>query len=150
MNAVAWLVPLLLADVAPGSAPQTYTLPQYMAIKRANDPSFSPGADTITFASNASGDWQLWRTPVSHWEPKQLGHFDGGVIGRWSPTGQTIVAMSDRGGDQKYQLFLIDPVSGDTTRITTEPEAGHRLGGWMPDGKSVFYTSNARDRRYFD
>ena len=127
-----------------------YTLQQYMAIKRANGPSFSPGADHITFTSNASGAWQLWRTPTARWEPKQISHFSGGAEGRWSPTGSMLLAMADRNGDQKFQLFTIDPENGDATLLTREPDAQHRLGGWMPDGKAIYYTSNARDARFFD
>src|SRR5215471_6871818 len=146
-------IPLLclsLLATAPAPAPAAYTLQQYMAIKRSNDPVFSPDAQRIAFASNAGGDWQTWVTPASRWEPRQVTHFSGGGIARWSPTGPMLLAMADRNGDQKYQLYTVDPDRGDTTLLTHDPQAQHRLGGWMPDGKSIFYTSNARDSRYFD
>jgi dipeptidyl aminopeptidase/acylaminoacyl peptidase len=149
MNLLLSLLPILFAAATTG-APPAYTLEQYMAIRRANGPSFSPGADRVVFSSNASGDWQLWLTPTSRWEPRQLTHFSGGATGLWSPDAETILAMADRNGDQKFQLFTIAAGSGETTQVTLEPEAMHRLGGWMPDGKSIFYTSNARDARYFD
>ena len=144
------LLCLSLLATAPAPAPHAYSLQQYMAIKRANDPSFAPDGSRFAFATNASGDWQTWVTPTSRWEPKRVTHFSGGVITRWSPTGSTLLAMADRNGDQKYQLYTIDPDRGDTTLLTREPESQHRLGGWMPYGKSIFYTSNARDARYFD
>ena len=151
---LAWLAMLLAgatpAAATPAAAMPAYTLEQFMAIKRANDPSFSPDADRIAFASNAGGDWQLWTTPTSHWEPKQVSRFAGGTSGRWSPKGATVLAMFDRNGNQNYQLATIDVDRGDTTQVTHEPDVQHRLGGWMPDGKTIFYTSNARDRRYFD
>ncbi len=93
---MAWLI-VLLAGAATEPAPHAYSLEQYMAIKRANDPTFSPDAARIAFASNASGDWQLWMTPTSRWEPRQVTHFAGGVVGRWSPTGKTILGMADIG-----------------------------------------------------
>ena len=141
---------LTLLATAPARAGGVYTLQQYMAIKRANGPSFSPDGGRIAFTSNASGDWQLWVTPTSRWEPRQITRFTGGVEGSWSPTGATFLGMADRNGDQKYQLYTIDPDRGDTTLLTHEPEVQHRLGGWMPDGKAIFYASNARDSRYFD
>jgi len=144
------LLCLTILATAPAPAPHAYSLQQYMAIKRANDPSFAPDGSRFSFATNAGGDWQTWGTPTSRWEPKQVTHFSGGVITRWSPTGSTLLAMADRNGDQKYQLYTIDPDRGDTTLLTREPASQHRLGGWMPDGKSIFYTSNARDARYFD
>lgn len=140
----------MIAAVTVSAASPLPTLQQYMAIRRANDPTFSPRADSIAFASNATGNWQLWVTPISRWEPKQLTRFSGGVMGRWSPTGSTLLAMADRNGDQKFQLFTLDAASGESTLVTHAPEARHRLGGWMPDGKSIFYTSNARDSRYLD
>jgi len=141
---------LSLLAAAAAAAPASYSLRQYMAIKRANDPSFSFDAGRIAFASNASGDWQLWVTPAFRWQPRQVGHFSGGVTGRWSPRDSTLLGMADRNVDQKYQLYRIDSDRGDTTLLTREPDASHRLGGWMPDGRSIFYTSNARDARYFD
>jgi dipeptidyl aminopeptidase/acylaminoacyl peptidase len=146
---IAVWMPLLVATAAAPPKP-SYTLDQYMAIKRANDPSFSPDAASVAFASNASGEWQIWTTPTSRWAPKQVSRMAGGVIGRWSPNAAVILAMSDRGGDQKHQLYTIDVASGETTLVTHAPDARHALGGWMPDGRSIFYTSNARDRRYFD
>jgi dipeptidyl aminopeptidase/acylaminoacyl peptidase len=89
-------------------------------------------------------------TPESRWEPRQVTHLAGGVEARWSPAGKTLLAMADRNGDQKFQLYMLDVESGETTLVTHEPDVRHRLGGWMPDGKSIFYTSNARDSRYFD
>ena len=74
---------LLLAAAAP-LPPPAYTLQQYMAIKRANDPSFSPAADRIAFSTNATGVWQLWVTPVAKREPKQLTRFPGGMCNRAS------------------------------------------------------------------
>jgi dipeptidyl aminopeptidase/acylaminoacyl peptidase len=148
MNSI--LLPLMAMVSVAASAPSPATLQQYMAIRRANDPSFSPRGDSIAFASNASGDWQLWLTPASHWEPRQLTKFSGGVVGRWSPSGSKLLLMADRDGDQKYQLYTLDVGTGESTLVTHEPDARHRLGGWMPDGNSIFYTSNARDSRYVD
>ena len=58
--------------------------------------------------------------------------------------------MADQNGDQNYQLSAIDARTGDSTQLTQEKGVQHRLGGWMPGGASIFYTSNARDRRFFD
>src|SRR5262249_26229792 len=129
---------LMAARVAPAPGPprNEYTLQQYMAIKRSNEPTFSPEADRIAFASNASGDWQLWVTPLSQWQSKQVSHFAGGFSARWGPKGNAVLAMVDRNGDQKFQLLTIDSQTGETTLVTHEPEASHRLGGWMPDGRS--------------
>ncbi|MGH7724059.1 MAG: S9 family peptidase [Candidatus Eiseniibacteriota bacterium] len=104
----------------------------------------------MAFSSNASGSWQVWVTPTSRWEPKQLTQSSGSAIGRWSPTGSTLLVMADQNGDQKFQLFTFDVASGESTRVTHNLEAYHRLGGWMPDGRSIFYTSNSRDKRYVD
>src|SRR5580765_8454415 len=150
MNVLIATLTVLLAAAAADTSRPSYTLQQYMAIKRSNDPRFAPDGDRITFASNASGDWQLWVTPTSRWQPRQVTHLAGGVIALWSPAGKSLLAMADRNGDQKYQLYMLDVESGETTLVTHEPGAQHRLGGWMPDGKSIFYTSNVRDPRYID
>src|SRR5262249_46842336 len=145
---IAWLV-MLVAAAPAGPAGGPYTLRQYMAITRSNEPHFSPTADRIAFAANATGSWQVWITPVARWRPRQLSHFEGNSTCSWSPTGDTLLAMTDRNGDQKYQLLTLDVRTGAVTQLTHDPEVRNRIGGWMPGGRSIFYTSNARDRRYF-
>jgi dipeptidyl aminopeptidase/acylaminoacyl peptidase len=122
-----------------------------MAIRRANDPTFSPTADRISFATNASGNWQVWITPIAKWQPRKLTEFASGVANpRWSPKGEDLVVMVDQHGNGNHQLIRVDVRSGRITRLTHADTVRHNLGDWMPDGKSIFYTSNARDRRYFD
>jgi dipeptidyl aminopeptidase/acylaminoacyl peptidase len=134
----------------PDSMP-AYTLQQFMAIKRANGPAFSPGAERISFATNASGNWQVWVTPIAAWQPKQLTEFAAGTSSpHWSPKGEAILVMVDHHGDRNSQLLTVDARTGASTALTRADSVRHNFGGWMPDGRSIFYTSNARDRRYFD
>jgi dipeptidyl aminopeptidase/acylaminoacyl peptidase len=34
--------------------------------------------------------------------------------------------------------------------LTADPKVQHQWGGWSADGRSIFYTANSRDERYFD
>ncbi|HEV7559462.1 MAG TPA: hypothetical protein VGO00_28495, partial [Kofleriaceae bacterium] len=141
----------LLIVVGCGAAPHPYTLRQFLDVHRSNTASLSPDGSRIAFETNATGDWQVWLTTAKGDAPRQLTHFPssvGGVL--WSPTGDDLLVSSDHDGDQQYQLYLIGAGGSAPRPLTAEPDVKHDIGGWSRDGRSVFFASNARDRRYFD
>lgn len=59
-----------------------------------------------------------------------------------------IVYSSDVGGTENEQLYILDR---DGPRdVTGDPATRHFLGGLMPDGKTLVFSSNARDKQTFD
>lgn len=61
-----------------------------------------------------------------------------------SPNLQRIVFAQDRGGNEDYQLYTLNPSSGKTTRVTTA-KARYDSPLWSPDSKSLLYVSNQRN-----
>lgn len=55
----------------------------------------------------------------------------------------------DEGGDENFQIFLLDRSTGRTRRLS---DGVHRHEGllWSPDGSQLAYVSNARNGREFD
>ena len=61
----------------------------------------------------------------------------------WSPTGEQILFVSDRGGVR--DLYLMDP-DGSNVRRVFKKEADRRDPAWSPDGKQIAYISIDWDR----
>jgi len=70
-----------------------------------------------------------------------------------APEGTRTVLAVDRGGNEQWQLAAFEPGrgagSGSVRWLTSNPEVIHRPGAWR-DGRQYAFTSNSRDRRFFD
>ena len=55
---------------------------------------------------------------------------------------------SDAGGTENEQIFLLQ--DGEARNLTHDPETRHYLGGLRPDGKTLVFSCNARERQTFD
>jgi dipeptidyl aminopeptidase/acylaminoacyl peptidase len=60
-----------------------------------------------------------------------------------------ILFASDRGGDEKQQLFVLDRASGTSIRIT-DGESVNRSYTWSRDGKLLALMTNKRNGKDFD
>lgn len=145
----------------------TYDFARYLNIRSANAPTWTAGAERILFLSDITGNFQAWSvglhaTAKALW-PQQLTFFPDKV---WEIHGNTkmqqAIAVSDIGGNERQQFYLIDlenpshnnaqeQSKGHTIRrLTVTDHAIHRFGAWSKDGKSIYYTSNARNNVDFD
>jgi dipeptidyl aminopeptidase/acylaminoacyl peptidase len=145
---VLLLLVITLTVPAP-SAPHRYPLRQYMAIRRSDDPSFSPDGSRIAMSSNASGSWQPYTVPAAGGEPRQLTRMAGTSHIEWSPKDDSILVVADREGDQRYQFLLVSAASGKQVPLTHGDDQ-NEFGAWSHDGATIAYASNARDPKYFD
>lgn len=83
-------------------------------------PDFSPDGKRIVYASYLGQAWhQLWVMPAAGGDPFPLsyGDFDN-VAARWSPDGQKIVFISNRGGNTS--LWIQNVLGGAQTEIPTK------------------------------
>jgi dipeptidyl aminopeptidase/acylaminoacyl peptidase len=122
---------------------------QFFAVRRFSSVlAFTADGMHLLFASNMSGQFNLWRVPVEGGWPAQLTSFtDETVRGVGvSPTDGRIVLCADHDGDEFHQLYMLDPDGGWPDKLTDEPEVQHYVGGtaWSPDGTKFAYAANAR------
>ena len=122
---------------------------QFFAVRRFSSVlAFTADGTHLLFASNMSGQFNLWRVPVEGGWPDQLTSFsDETVRGVGvSPTDGKIVLCADHDGDEFHQLYMLDPDRGWPDKLTDEPEVQHYVGGaaWSPDGTKLAYAANAR------
>jgi len=55
----------------------------------------------------------------------------------WSPTENLIVYSSLRGG--VYQLFMMNPLTGDEPKQLTQDSSHHESPSWSPDGNQIIF-----------
>jgi dipeptidyl aminopeptidase/acylaminoacyl peptidase len=160
---IALLIQLLLAssmpttDVVPGPAFQ-----DVISLRSISSPAIAPDGRAVAYVESAA-DWQdnrfdreIWLVRVGQ-PPFQLTRNDYGVSDtpRWSPDGQWIAFLSDRG--RKRQVHLMRADGGEPWQLTDAPD-GVGSYQWAPDGWRVAYTAvepeaedvKARRERYGD
>jgi dipeptidyl aminopeptidase/acylaminoacyl peptidase len=150
MRHAAMLVLLLLIPM-PALADEPFSVRQYLSVRGAVGATIAPSGKEVAFLTDITGVTQVWRVSSKSGWPDQLTFFPGGVANAiWSPARDEILVVADNDGDQKYQFFRVRSDGTETTPLTADLKVRHKWGGWSHDGKSIFYTSNSRDERYFD
>ena len=129
---------------------QGYTIQQYLNIKSAGSPSFSPDAKSLVYLTNATGTSQVWRVDLPGGKPVQLTNYEDNVgFVRWLPTGGIIFGKA-QGGDENTQFFWMKPDGTGVRELTNDPKVRHNFGVVSDDGEVIAYASNKRNRSFFD
>jgi dipeptidyl aminopeptidase/acylaminoacyl peptidase len=140
---------LLLA--AAGASAQSYTIQQYLNIKSANSPTFSPDAKQIAYLTNVTGTQQIWLADLVGGKPRQLTNYDDNIgFVQWLPDNSGVIFGKAKGGDENTQFYWMKPDGTGVRALTNDPTVRYNFGVVSPDGKFIAYTSNKRDRNYFD
>ncbi len=127
-----------------------YDIERYLNIRRARSAEFAPDG-TVAFLMNTTGTYQVWTMEGPGEWPTQRTFYEEPVsFVDWSPTRHELVFGMDEGGNERTQLYRLDPGTGRITALTGMPEAKHRWGGWSHDGEQFAFTSNRRDHSVFD
>jgi len=130
---------------------QSYTIQQYLNIRSANSPSFSPDGRNIAYLTNASGTFQVWTMALPSGMPHQLTNYDDNVgFVRWLGDDSGIIFGKAKGGDENTQFYWMKTDGTGVKALTDEPGVRHDFGKVSEDGKFIAYASNKRDRNFFD
>jgi dipeptidyl aminopeptidase/acylaminoacyl peptidase len=147
-SALALVALLLVVTLARA---QPYTIQQYLNIRSATAPTFAPDGKRIAYLTNVSGTSQVWITNVSGGTPKQLTNYDDNVsFVRWLADDSGIIFGKARGGDENTQFFWMKTDGTGVRELTSNPKVRHNFAEVSPDGKTIYYASNKRNRQYFD
>jgi len=122
---------------------------QFFAVRRFSSVlTFTDDGGHVLFASNMSGQFNLWRVPIEGGWPDQLTGFTEHTVRGVgvSPQDGTILFSADHDGDEFHQLYRIDGGNGWPQQLTDRPEVQHFVGSdaWSPDGTKFAYAANAR------
>jgi acetyl esterase/lipase len=119
----------------------------------------SPDGSRLLVVADGAQRLQPWLMPLDGSGEAARIEIDGAVLRCvWRPDGSRFLAKVDPDGRDDYQLIEVDPASGETTPIATQPGTRNDPGAQMtarsrpysPDGRYLAYASNRRDRGCFD
>jgi dipeptidyl aminopeptidase/acylaminoacyl peptidase len=134
----------------------TYPISRYLNVQNAYQPSFSADGEHVIFLADLSGVPQVWQVlaqPAARpWWPDQLTFEQERVMGVWpAPQSHRILFARDMGGNEKAQLFLLDPATADLRALTRGHEdAMHTFGCWNHEGSAFYFAANRRHPSHFD
>ncbi|HET7479452.1 MAG TPA: S9 family peptidase [Rubrobacteraceae bacterium] len=124
---------------------------RYLKVRSAYGATWSRDGRRLAFLTDITGVPQVWEVPAEGGWPEQLTFHEERVMGaEYSPAGDRIVFSMDTGGNERAQIFLLDPSAGEECDLTNAPDAIHYFGGHSPDGARIAYTATRRNGTDFD
>jgi dipeptidyl aminopeptidase/acylaminoacyl peptidase len=110
----------------------------------------SPDGASVVYASNASGQSNLWRQDIGSDTATQLTRFTERAVRdvAWSPDGSRLLFTADHHGDEFHQVFVMDADGGEPRALTDAPSVQHQLAvvnSFSPDGRYVVFAGNDRE-----
>lgn len=133
-----------------GVPAQRYSIEQYLNIKSAASPVFSPNGKEIAYLSNQTGTTQIWKINSGGGSPSRVTDLEDNVsFVKWLPSGRLLFGKA-KGGDENTQFYTIEPNGTGMKAILEEPGVRHNFGLLSADGDVAVYSSNKRNRNYFD
>lgn len=150
INVLFAFVLLALGAFASAQA-QSYSIQQYLNIKSAGSPSMSPDGREMVYLTNVTGTSQVWAMQLPSGKPRQLTNYEDNVgFVRWLSDGSGIIFGKAKGGDENTQFFWMKPDGTGVRALTDEPGVRHNFGLISRDADVIAYSSNKRNRNYFD
>ena len=128
-----------------------YTIEQFMATTRLGGASFSSDEKSILFHSNKSGIFNVYSVPVTGGGEKQLTNStkESTFAVSWFPSDARFLYRYDKGGNENEHLYLRE-LDGKERDLTPGDKTKAQFHGWSQDRKSFFFSTNARDPKFFD
>ncbi len=130
----------------PGRVPDIET---FMQIGAASSPWITRDGERLYFTTAMTGTRQLFRLTPEGW-PYQLTFFPSGLSDfTLSPDERSIAVTAAPDGTERYQIFLIDAITGFQRALTEEPERRFSPPVFAPDGETIYYSANLDDPAEF-
>ena len=133
------------------NAIKRYTIRQFMDVVQINGGAFSPDESKILINGKETGIFNAEEINIKTGEKKVLTNSTDNAINGLSyfPSDERIVYSSDKGGNEITHLFVRSP-EGTTIDLIQDSTAKAQFAGWSYNKKLLYYSSNSRDKKYFD
>ena len=130
---------------------QNYSIERYLNIRSAGSPTFSADGNRIAFLTNITGTSQIWMMAAGGGYPEQITAYQDNVgFVEWSPKGNGLIFGKASGGDENTQFFWLSNDGAEIKQLTDNPKVRHNFGAISDDGTKIYYSSNKRDKNFFD
>lgn len=128
-----------------------YTIEQFMNTERVGGSAFSADEKTILFHSNKSGIFNVYSMPVTGGARKQLTSStnESTYVVTAFPNDARFLYSHDTGGNENSHLYLRE-LDGKERDLTPGEKTKANFLGWAHDRKSFFFSTNARNPKFFD
>lgn len=125
-------------------------LSQYQDTRGATFHGWAPDGSGMLISTRFGNASQLHRVLQPKGRREQITFFDEPVSGRFVPGSSTDILLSlSSGGDENYQIYLLDRRQFSTTRLT-DGRSRNTLGPLSDDGSKLAFSSNRRNGRDTD
>jgi dipeptidyl aminopeptidase/acylaminoacyl peptidase len=130
---------------------QNYSIERYLNIRSASSPTLSNDGKRLAFTTNITGTNQIWMMDATGGYPEQITAYQDNIgFVEWSPNGNGLVFGKAKGGDENTQFFWMSNDGADVRELTNDPKTRYNFGDFSDDGSKIYYTSNKRDKTFFD
>ena len=128
-----------------------YSIEQFMATTKVGGASFTHDEKSILFHSNKTGIYNVYSIPVTGGEPKQLTNStkESTYLVSAFPNDARFLYTYDTGGNENSHLYLRE-LDGSERDLTPGDKTKANFLGWSKDRKSFFFSTNARNPKFFD
>ncbi len=136
---------LSLADFQP------IPLEKFFMARQFEGATWSPDGKQIAFTSNISGRMNIWIVGSNGGWPKQLTVSDQRQNApAWSPDGKWISYLSDKDGDELWDVYIVNVKTGETKNLTLSPKTEEGRASWSPDSKKIAYDVRPKDKAAYE
>ncbi|MFB3917378.1 MAG: alpha/beta fold hydrolase [Terriglobales bacterium] len=130
---------------------QTLSIEKLYMTRMVGPTAWSPDGKQIAFISNISGRNNLWLVPSAGGWPVQLTISDQRQTRpAWSSNGRWISYMSDKDGDEQWDIFMVSPQTGEVVNLTNTPEVAEEDPTWSPDGRYLAWQTKPKTSSTFE
>lgn len=138
-------------EPARSGAVKQYSIEQFMATTKVGGSSFSPDEQSLLFHSNKTGIFNVYAVSIAGSEPKQLTNStkESTYAISWFPNDARFLYRYDKGGNENDHIYLRE-LDGAERDLTPGEKTKANFLKWSHDRKSFFFSTNARDPKFFD
>ncbi|GHM98665.1 peptidase S9 [Cytophagales bacterium WSM2-2] len=124
---------------------------QFMDIVQIGGNAFSSDESKILINSKETGIFNAFEIDIKTGEKKQLTKSVDNAIFSYGyfPNDNRILYGSDKGGNEITHIYVQTP-EGNVNDLIQDSTAKANFAGWSYDKKLLYYSSNSRDKKYFD
>jgi dipeptidyl aminopeptidase/acylaminoacyl peptidase len=142
---------LFIASCTQTYTPTKYSIEQFYQNNQIGGGAFSDDETNLLVRSNESGIFNVYEIDIASGEKTQktFSEKESFFAIDYLPGTNQILYSADKGGNELSHIYLINE-DGTTTDLTPGENEKARFAGWSKDKKSMYFTSNKRNPKFFD